>query len=431
MGRSVKTYRANTYRLYPTADQARTMERTVGACRFIFNLALEQRRDWWRQHLAVTGRHICYAGQCKELTALRAEVSWLSEISVHALQQALRDLDRAFTRYFTGVSRYPSFRRKGESESYRLVDARYLVVQRTGKSSGQIKLPKLGWVRLRGWRSLPGPIVNVTVRKTAGHWHAAVQCSIAAEAPSTHKPSAVGMDLGVVEFSALSDGSAISSLHIGRKLSSKLRREQRSLSRKKRGSANWRKAAKRLARVHAHIAAARKDFLHKSSTAIAKNHGIVVVESLRVNGMTRSARGTASEPGRNVRQKAGLNRSILDQGWGRFRQMLEYKLADRGGRLIQVPPAYTSQTCSRCSHIDKRSRVSRSKFQCTQCGFSANADTNAAVNILRRADLPVEACGGEPSKRPVEAGSAGVKTGSVTDRMTRMSKGGSPCPVTS
>lgn len=159
-----------------------------------------------------------------------------------------------------------------------------------------------------------------------------------------------------------------------------------------------------MARIQQRVANARKDFLHKHSATIAKNHGMVVVEALQVRNMSASAAGTLEEPGRNVRQKAGLNRAILDQGWGAFRILLAYKLADRGGRLVEVPAAYTSQTCPVCSHVSAANRQSQADFVCVKCGHTANADTNAAINILRRADSALKPVEGHRVKRPGEAG---------------------------
>jgi putative transposase len=280
-----------------------------------------------------------------------------------------------------------------------------LRVERTGQSSGRVKLPKLGWVRLRGWCAIPGEICNITVSRRAGEWFAAVQCAreIAQQAPSTLP--AVGIDMGVVVFAALSDGTTIAPANHGKKALRALRKAQRALSRKKRGSANRRKAARRVARIHQRVANASKDFLHKRSIEIAKSHGTVVVEALQVRNMTASAKGTVEEPGRNVRQKAGLNRSILDQGWGAFRTMLAYKLSERGGRLIEVPAAYTSQTCSCCGVVDAASRKDQARFVCVGCGHEANADTNAALNILKRGrDTALKPVEGYRIKRPDETG---------------------------
>jgi putative transposase len=178
------------------------------------------------------------------------------------------------------------------------------------------------------------------------------------------------------------------------------------MARKVKGSANWKKARRCVQRVHTKIANARKDFLHKASTQIASAHARVIVEDLGVKNMSASARGTAYEPGRRVRQKAGLNRSILDQGWAEFRRQLEYKLAWRGGELLAVPAAYTSQTCPECGHVSKDNRQTQAVFACVACGHTGNADWVAAVNILERGHR-LSACGEDARRaQPARAGRA-------------------------
>ncbi|MFT8827447.1 MAG: transposase [Acetobacter syzygii] len=377
----------------------------AGACRTIYNLALEQRRDWWQRHKDRTGKSISFAGQCRELTDLRRDVDWLREAPIHPLQQALRDLDRAYQNFFSGRSGYPSLRRKGLHDSFRFPDPTSLRVERTGKKTGRIKLPKLGWVAFRGWYDLPGAIRNITISRRAGQWFASVQWEREIEDPVASLLPTVGIDMGVAVFAAMSNGETVAPGEFGKKALRALRKAQRAIARKKKGSANRRKAVRRVQTLHARVANARKDFLHKISTIIAKNHGTVVVEALQVRNMSASAKGSVEEPGRNVRQKAGLNRSILDQGWRMFRTLLGYKLADRGGKLVEVPAAYTSQTCSVCGSVDHASRVSQAHFICTACGHTENADINAAKNILRRADCPSMPVEGYRIGRPVEAGS--------------------------
>lgn len=391
--------KAAMFRLYPTPEQSAQMAQIAGACRFVYNLALEQRRDWWRR-----GRKFTFASQCRELTELRAEVDWLKACPVHALQQALKDLDRAYQNFFASRAAYPTPRRKGVNDSFRFPDPVSLQIKRTGKSSGQMRLPKLGWVRLRGWQVLPGEICNITVSRRAGQWFAAVQCERERADPAPSDLPAVGIDMGVAVFAALSDGTSVAPANYGKKALKTLRKAQRALARKKRGSANRRKAVRRVAKIQQRVANARKDFLHKHSTIIAQNHRMVVVEALDVRNMSASAKGTVEEPGRKVRQKAGLNRAILDQGWGAFRTMLAYKLADRGGRLVEVPAAYTSQTCPVCGHVHPDNRKSQAAFLCVACGHAANADTNAAINILRRADSALKPVEGHRTKRPGETG---------------------------
>lgn len=391
--------KANLFRLYPTPEQAAQMAQIAGACRFVYNLALEQRRDWYRP-----GRKFSFASQCREITMLRTEVDWLRACPVHTLQQALKDLDRAYQNWWAGRAEAPTPRKRGINDSFRFPDPISIKVERTGRSSGRIKLPKLGWVKLRGWHAIPGDICNATISRRASQWHVAVQWQCEAPEPAASSLPTVAIDLGVASFARLSDGMPIAPANHGKRALKALRKAQRALARKQRGSNNRRKAVRRVARIQLRVANARKDFLHKTSTTIAQNHGTVVVEALKVRSMSASAKGTAEQPGRKVRQKAGLNRAILDQGWGMFRIMLAYKLADRGGRLIEVPAQYTSQTCSACGVVDARSRRNQATFVCIGCGHEANADTNAAINILRRADSALKPVEGHRTKRPVEAG---------------------------
>jgi putative transposase len=380
--------KAHVYRLYPTADQTAVLGQWVGAVRFTYNIALEQRQDWYRP-----GRRFNFATQCREVTALRAEVDWLRRVPVHPLQQAIKDLDRAYQNWWSGRAQAPSPRKRGINDAMRFPDPATFAFRRLSKRMGEVKLPKLGWVRLRWDRAIPGTVKNITVVRRSGIWTVAAQYEAEIVEPVPSALPAVGIDRGVAVFAALSDGSQIAPLNAGKKALASLRRAQRRLARKKRGSNNRRKQARRIARLHARVSAARKDYLHKASTTVAQNHGAVVLETLEVRNMVRSASGTVEKPGKMVRQKAGLNRAILDQGWGGFRIMLAYKLAERGGRLIEVPAAYTSQTCSACGVVDGASRITQARFVCAGCGHEANADTNAAINILRRgtAWLPVEA----------------------------------------
>ncbi|HVS46420.1 MAG TPA: transposase, partial [Verrucomicrobiae bacterium] len=168
---------------------------------------------------------------------------------------------------------------------------------------------------------------------------------------------------------------------------------QRRMARKGKFSANWRKAKSNVTRLQRKIANARNDMLHNASTTISKNHAVVVMEDLRITNMTTSAKGTIENPGTNVRAKSGLNRRILDQGWGEFRRQLGYKLAWNGGALLLVDPRNTSRTCAQCGYASRDNRQTQASFRCVACGHAANADTNAAINILRRAGSARIACG--------------------------------------
>jgi len=369
--------RAYVYRLEPTVEQEAFLYQTAGACRVLYNLALEQRSQWWRP-----GRSINLKSQSHELTELRNQVEWMKAAPVHALQSALKNLDRAFQNFFSGRASYPRFKRKGDGDGFHLKDKSYLGFKRLNRSKGAVRIPKVGWIKLRGYRPLGGELRNITISRRDGHWFVAVTWQAEAADPATSPLPPVGIDRGIAIFAACSTGENHIAPPFFKNIETKLSNASVKLARQIKGSARWRKQKARIARLHAYAANARRDFLHKASLAIAKSHGMVAIEKLQVKSMSRSANGTAEKPGRNVKAKSGLNRSILDKGWGTFATLIRYKLADRGGTLIEVDPAYTSQMCSTCGHVSKQSRKSQSEFSCVSCGHTANADTNAAINIL-------------------------------------------------
>lgn len=396
----MKQQRAQQFRLYPTPDQADQMARIAGACRFVYNLALDQRLNWYRP-----GRRFSYVQQAKELTQLRAEVDWLRDCPVHALQAALKDVDRAFTNWWAGRAAAPTFRKKGDRDSYRQPDPKTFAVKRVGKKTGMVKLPKIGWVRFRGWFERPGDQKLLTVSRRAGRWYVSMMRETEVEEPQASNLPPVGIDRGIAVTLATSDGEMHHGPAAYKRAQKRLAHLQRGLARKQKGSARRAKQKAKIARLHARVSNIRLDWLHKQTTDLAKNHGVVVLEDLRVRQMSKSAKGTIEAPGRNVRQKAGLSRSILDQGWYAFSTLLDYKLRARGGELVVVPAAYTSQTCSECGTIDKASRLDQATYACGHCGHVENADTNAAKNILRQ---------GLPSMRVKGAG-----CGPVEARTTR------------
>ena len=209
--------------------------------------------------------------------------------------------------------------------------------------------------------------------------------------------------MGVKRFATLSNGDFVEPLNAFKQERENLTKLQRKLARQKKGSRNSRKTKRKIARLHRYIADSRRDFLHKTSTRIAKNHSIVYVEDLKVSNMSASAAGTKENPGKKVKQKSGLNQSILDQGWYGFFQMLSYKLERKGGKLIKVDPRNTSRTCPQCGFVSAENRRTQASFACIACGYRANADVVGAINVLRagRARL---ACGMSGAGRPLSAG---------------------------
>jgi putative transposase len=262
---------------------------------------------------------------------------------------------------------------------------------------------------------LRGLAKNVTVSRHGERWYACVQTEFEVAEPIHPSTSQVGIDLGIARFASLSDGSFVEPLNTFKKHAYRLRRYQRSMSRKVKFSNNWKKAKAKVTSLYEKVANSRKDFLHKTSSNLAKTHSLICVEDLKVGNMSASASGTIAQPGKKVKQKTGLNRSILDQGWSEFRRMLEYKLRWLGGRLIAVPARNTSRTCPECQHISADNRKTQADFACVQCGYAANADYVGSRNILAaglaviRAESPDIACGGDlevrgPMKQePIEA----------------------------
>jgi putative transposase len=251
------------------------------------------------------------------------------------------------------------------------------------QASSRIFLPKLGWLRYRNSRKVLGEVKNVTVTFSAGKWFVSIQTEREVAQP-TPKGGAVGIDMGTKRFATLSDGTFYAPLNSFKRHETALRKAQQSLSRKVKFSNNWKKAKAKVQKIYARIANVRRDFLHKTSTAICKNHAIVCIEDLRVRNMSKSAAGTVDAPGKNVRAKSGLNKSILDQGWYEFRRQLAYKLAWNGGHLIIVPPHNTSRTCPNCGHVSADNRRTQAKFACMACGYENHADVVGAINILSR-----------------------------------------------
>lgn len=374
--------RGHRYKLAPTVEQEALFRQFAGVCRLVYNLALEQRRDWWRHYEANTASRLNYVTQARELTALRAQYDWIEAVSQTCQQQALRDLDKAYANFFKGIARYPTPRRKGVNDTFRFQGREVEVRKLNGKRSA-VRLPKIGWVKFRDTRPLRGTVKNVTVTLDALGWHVSFACEIEHAFPATICPS-VGIDRGIANTLTLSTGGRLSVPASLEAIEHRCRSAQRKVARRKKGSKRRLVAIRRASRLSARRACIRRDWHHRAALDIARRFGTVVLEDLKIKNMSASARGTIEEPGRNVRQKAGLNRSILNQGWHAFETMLAYKLEERGGTLLKINPAYTSQTCSECGAVDRESRESQAAFVCRQCGFRAHADHNAAINILRR-----------------------------------------------
>jgi putative transposase len=383
------------YRLLPTPAQQAVLRDHCGHARYVWNLAVEQHAHWRPGRKGAPG----YLEQCRQLTQARAAHPWLAAGSQTVQQQALRDFARAMTAFFDPghPAGRPSWRKAGRHEGFRIVGrGRQWDVRRVSRKAGQVWVPKAGWVRFRWSRAVPAGAKSYRVTMDrAGRWHVAFAV-IPAPIPAPGNGRAVGIDRGVAVAAALSTGELLPCPALTGRERARLRRLQRRLARARRGSNRRGRVRHAIARLKARETDRRKDWAEKASTGIARRFDLIRVEDLQIGNMTRSARGTRGNPGRNVRAKAGLNRGILGSGWGLLVRRLEEKAP---GRVEKVSPAFTSQRCSACGHVDAKSREIQARFVCTACGFAGHADVNAAINIA--AGHAVTARGGDGAARPV------------------------------
>ena len=361
------------YRLKTNGATRAKFVRFAGACRFVWNKILSI-----NEHRYCAGVPcLSYAEACQLLAWWKQseEYGWLRAVHSQVLQQCLKDLERAYANLFAGRAAPPQYRKKFLADSFRYPQG----VKVDGRL---VYLPLIGWVEFWASRPLEGTIKNVTVSRQGQHWFVALQVELEVPAPVHPSMAEVGIDLGIATFAATSAGELHPPLNAYRRVEKKKARLQRRLAGMVKYSCNWKKQQRRIAQLDIRIANCRHDFLHQLSTQTSKNHAVIVLEDLQVRNMSRSAKGTVEEPGKNVAQKAGLNKAILDQGWGMFRHMLEYKQHWRGGEVIAVNPRYTSQTCPECGHVAKENRVQQALFSCVVCGYTYHADVVAAKNIL-------------------------------------------------
>ncbi len=371
------------------------MRRFAGACRFIFNRALALQNE---NHEA-GNKYIPYTKMTSWLIGWKAEpeTQWLKESPSQPLQQSLKDLERGYKNFFQKRAAFPRFKKRGQNDAFR-----YPQGVKLDQPNSRISLPKLGWIRYRNSREVIGEVKNVTVSQSCGNWYVSIQTEYEVAYPVHNAKSMVGMDAGITKLATLSDGTVYQPVNSFKASRRKLAVLQRQLSRKEKFSANRQKQKRKIQRLHSHIANIRRDYLHKVTSEISKNHAMIVIEDLKVSNMSKSAKGTAEQHGRSVRAKSGLNRSILDQGWYEMRRQLEYKQFWRGGQVLAVPPAYSSQRCACCGHTEKANRTTQSKFECLECGYTANADVNGARNILAAGHAVLASGGMVQSGRPLK-----------------------------
>ena len=369
--------KAFKFELMPNGAQVRKMKQFCGCARFVFNRALAYQNE---QYQADKSFRFSYNKVANLLPAWKKDkaLAWLKECHSQVLQQSLKDLERAFQNFFAKRTDFPRFKCKGDKDSFRFPQGCKLE-----QHNNRIYLPKIGFVRYRNSRNIIGEIKNVTVSQKCGKWFVSIQTEFEQEIP-TPKDGEIGMDMGIVRFATLSNGQYFEPINAFKTLKGKLAKLQKRFKHKTKFSKNWQKLKTKISRLHHKIANIRKNHLHQISSHISKKHAIVYIEDLQVANMSKSAKGSAEQHGKNMQQKAGLNRAILDQSWTEFRRQLDYKLAWNGGYLIAVPPHNTSRCCPACGYTAKDNRQTQAQFECVQCGFTENADVVGAINVLKR-----------------------------------------------
>jgi putative transposase len=372
-----------SYRLYPTPGQRIALARAFGCARVVFNDGLRARQE---AHEA--GQPYLTDGDLSaRLTAAKAtpERAWLNEVSAVVLQQALADLNAAYRNFFASMKGQRKGRRAGPPKFRFRKDTRQAVrftrnAWFTVLPNGKLRLPKIGDIPVRWSRPLPSEPSSVTVIKdSAGRYFASFVSQAEPGALPETEP-VIGIDLGLRHFAVLSDGRKIASPQFLRRAEKKLKRAQRALSRKQKGSRNRDKARVTVARAHARVADARRDFHHQLSTALIRDNQAVAVEDLCVTGLARTR----------------MAKSVHDAGWSAFTGMLAYKARLYGRefrRIGRFEP--TSQVCSACGMRDGPKPLHVRAWQCPACGAWLDRDINAAVNVARAAGLAVTACGAQ------------------------------------
>ncbi|MFF3437436.1 RNA-guided endonuclease InsQ/TnpB family protein [Streptosporangium sp. NPDC002721] len=380
--------RSFTFLLRPTRHQEIALAACLEDHRQLYNAALEHRRTAYRK----AGVSVRYGEQSGELKHIRADdPGGQGRWSFSSQQATLRRLERAYAAFFTRVRQgrtpgFPRFKGRGRFDTViwpRDGDGCRWDSQPEHPTAVFVRLQGIGQVRVHRHRRVLGTVKTISVKREGNRWYVVLSCD---DVPGRALPATgavAGIDMGVASLATTSDGVHVDNRRHLAASAERLAAAQRDLARKERGSKRRGKAVARVAALHATVRRQRLDGAHKAALALVRAYDVIVHEDLRIAGMTRSASGTIEAPGTNVAQKSGLNRSILDAGWGVLLTILSYKAESAGREVIAVDPRDTSRTCARCGHCAADNRLTQAEFRCRACGHAAHADVNAATNILR------------------------------------------------
>lgn len=380
----------------PTPEQEKRLYDWMCACRFIYNLCLEHRiLSWYQYRKSVKANE--QINEIKNLINTEG-FEFLKDVSSYALREPIRELDKAFKKFWQKKAGYPRKKKRGKG-SYSLIftDKLSFHVKVLSKKKGLLKVPKMkDKVAFRLSRPIDGDIKKCYIKKHGQHYYVSfvIAKTVADNVIDFENFKSVGIDRGIVNTITTSNYDFYKLPRQMYELRERVKILQRRMRKKKRRSNRWWKELKRINKLRLKIGRIRRDFLHKVTKELANKYTYIAIEKLDVQKMTESAKGTIENPGKNVKAKSALNREISFQGWSFIESCLRYKLKNLGGELISVSPEYTSQECSECGYTDKKNRKGL-VFKCLACNYIENADVNAAKNILNRAGLAQRARGEE------------------------------------
>ena len=369
----MKTLKGYKYRLRPKKKQLEQLSQFAGCARYVYNRGLERRKQAYDQNETLR-----YFDQNKELTLWRKELDWLESCHSQVLQQSLKDLNRAFENFFRRVREkktpgFPRFKKRGDRDAFRFP-------QGFKVKEDQVYLPKLGWMRFRKSREIPGKIKEVTVMREGSNWNVSFSSEQEIEVTQVEPTAGIGIDLGCERFATIvgQEITFVEHPKLLKKYLTKLKRYGHVLSKKTYKSQNYFKFKKKLSKLHRKVRECRADFLHKLSTELVKNHDLICVESLHVKEMLENG-------------SRALSRSIADSGWRKFLSFLGYKTKEKGKKLVELASYFPStQLCSNCG-TRKKLLISDREYRCS-CGLVLDRDVNAAINI-KAAGTSAIACG--------------------------------------
>lgn len=357
------------FRLYPNDQQKDTISNWLSVCCKVYNRCLQTRKEAWENEKENVTNYDCH----KLLTGWKKEFGW-SHIYAHCLIDACDRLDRAYKSFFRRCKSgetpgFPKFKSWRYYDSFTYKNKNAAIKLKT-KS---IHFPKIGEIKAKLHRQIQGNIKTTTVKrdKVGKYWVTIVTDFISPAAPTP--PYAVGIDLGIVNFATLSDGTVIKNPRTLNQHLTRLRKCHAKLEKTKKGSREREKVKRSLNRIYGKITNVRNDFLQKLTSKLSESYSLIAIEDLNIKKMVEES------------NKTGLNRAISDVSWGKFILLLEQKCLKTGCTLIKVDPAYTSQTCSQCGYCNADNRITQSDFECLSCDFEENADYNASINILNKA----------------------------------------------